>query len=59
MRGVHEEYGLVGGQKMQELVVARDERPLLYFVALARDRVRLVVFETQEMRSAISPERLS
>jgi hypothetical protein len=47
---VHDQHGFVVTQGIQELIVALNERLLLFFVALARDHVGLVVFETQAMR---------
>src|ERR1700680_3548747 len=50
MHGVHEQHGLVVAQGIQELVMALDESLLLRYVELARNDIRLVIFEPQAMQ---------
>ena len=50
MHGVREQHGLVVAQGIQQLFVARDESLLLFFVELARNDIRLVIFEPQAMQ---------
>ena len=50
MHRVGEQHRFVVRQGIQEIIVALDERLLLLFVELARNGVRLVVFETQAMQ---------
>ena len=59
MHRVCEHHGFIVAQGIQELIVTLDESLLLLFVELARDHVRLVVFETQTMQKCDQPERLS
>jgi hypothetical protein len=55
MHGVGEHHGLVVGQGIHEVFIARDESLLLFFVELARDNVRLVIFKTQPMQQCDQP----
>ena len=50
MHRVRKQHGLAIGQGIQEIIVFRDEVLLLLFVELARDQVRLVIFEPQTMQ---------
>ena len=50
MHGVGEQHGLVVAQGIHQIFIARDESLLLFFVELARDNVRLVIFKTQPMQ---------
>jgi hypothetical protein len=54
MHGVGEHH-LVVGQGTHEIFIARDESFLLFFVELARDNVRLVIFKTQPMQQCDQP----
>src|SRR5665811_116998 len=46
MHGVRKQHGLVVAQGIQQLFVALNKSLLLFFVELARDDVRLVIFKT-------------
>src|SRR5713101_6087426 len=50
MHRVHKQHGLVVAQGIQELVMALDESLLLRYVELARNDIRLVIFEPQPMQ---------
>src|SRR5665811_2044893 len=50
MHGVRKQHGLVVAQGIQQLFVALNKSLLLFFVELARDDVRLVIFKTQAMQ---------
>ena len=50
MHGVREQHGLVVAQGIQELLITPDESFLLGFVELARNDIRLVIFEPQAMQ---------
>ena len=50
MHGVRKQHGLVVAQGIQQLFVALNESPLLFFVELARDDIGFVIFEPQAMQ---------
>ena len=55
MHRVDEQHSFVIRQGIQEIIVALDERLLLLYVELARDDVRLVIFEPQTMQQRDQP----
>jgi hypothetical protein len=50
MHGIDEQHGLIWAQTIQQLFVSLDELLLFCCVELARDDIRLVVFEPQAMQ---------
>src|ERR1019366_7747974 len=55
MYRVREQHSFVVRQGIQEIIVALDERPLLLYVELAREHVRLWILEPQTMQKRDQP----
>jgi hypothetical protein len=55
VHGVGEQNGLVVGQRIQELFTGCNEFRLLFLAELARDDLRLVIFQPQSMQQCDQP----
>src|ERR1035437_1187357 len=55
MHRVNEQHSFIVRQGIQEIIVALNERLLLHYVELARNDIRLVIFQSQTMQQRDQP----
>jgi hypothetical protein len=55
MHSVHEQHGLAGAKRIQQILVGFDERLLFFRIKLAPNRSRLVVFEPEPVQEGDKP----